>query len=309
MNYRTLFARASSLMVIAVVASAGCNGLLGNEEATLRAVALIEAGGGGGATCDTTKGNKICFGLCVTTDQPNTGCGGDSCVACDPKNVDSAVCKGTASGLGCSFEKCKDGFGDCNSNPSDGCEASLGTKLSCGACGKICKNLTPLCSDDSLGGHQCVAACEVGKTQCEDACVDTSSSVDHCGGCGNKCPDQPYASASCSGGRCKYDCTTGKHMCGGSCYPDNDLEHCGANCTTCKEERPNMVPLCNAGGCDARCAAGYNDCDGDSSNGCEVYGTCPGAACDALTSCSKGYRCCSGKCVLTTKLCSIQDTL
>lgn len=56
--------------------------------------------------------------------------------------------------------------------------------------------LVGACSKDGAGSGG--AACDKGRTQCGDRCVDTSSSNSDCGGCGRMCG----SSESCSAGTC-----------------------------------------------------------------------------------------------------------
>jgi hypothetical protein len=52
----------------------------------------------------------------------------------------------------CVFDKCNPGFGDCNNNTADGCEASLnGDANNCSACGNKCPMNTPNCVNGVCG--------------------------------------------------------------------------------------------------------------------------------------------------------------
>jgi hypothetical protein len=290
-----------SLGVFVVIALAGCNTILGNEEGTARvdaglpSEASVPTGDGGivqQQSCDTSQGNKVCFGLCVKIDQTNTGCGGPSCDACDPKNVVASECKGGAATLGCGYTSCKPGFESCDGQPANGCEASLNAKETCGSCISRCENLTPFCASNGAGGFSCVTACPLDTKECNGACVDTTTSIDNCGGCGIKC-SRPSAVAECVGASCKYACVPGTHECNGTCAQDEDPKACGPTCTVC-ESGPNTVRSCVLGACSAKCEAGWLDCDRDPLNGCELKADmCPFVDCGF---CSGTQKCCNGAC-------------
>ncbi len=93
----------------------------------------------GGVTC-CASGTTCCGDHCVdlSTDPANCGACGNSCAR--PNAV--TVC---ASGT-CRFLFCQSGWGDCDSNPNNGCEANLlSDPNNCGAChvhcfsGRICQ--------------------------------------------------------------------------------------------------------------------------------------------------------------------------
>jgi hypothetical protein len=51
---------------------------------------------------------------------------------------------------------CSTGFGDCDGNPSNGCEVDLTTPTACGACGNVCNGATQDCVN-SGGVYKCQA--------------------------------------------------------------------------------------------------------------------------------------------------------
>ena len=316
MNHRKVLLHALSLAVFAVVPALGCNTLLGNEEGTSRVVvpdasvpATPEGGGApadaGGAVCDTTQGNKVCFGLCVKIDQPNTGCGGTSCAACDPKNVVATACKGGAETLACGYDGCRPGFESCDGQLANGCETSLGLKGSCGTCTTMCDGATPFCAAAMNGVFGCVASCPLGTTDCSGSCVDKNTSTENCGQCGLKC-ERVSATAACVQGQCVFTCTGGTHACGSVCASDIDPKFCGASCTDCPAPGPNTVPTCAAGACGIQCASGYIDCDANLSNGCEgASNICPlppVGSCGGME-CAKGDQCCNDACISEEEPC------
>lgn len=128
--------------------------------------------------------------------------------------------------------------------------------------------------DPSLG--RCVALggdgapeCGTGQARCGGACVDTSSSMQHCGGCGRSCAG---TGDRCVGGQCRcgagsacgagLDCVGGACRCiaggrctgccaGGACVPpaQQSLERCGvggAACAGCDDAISCTADSCTA---------------------------------------------------------------
>jgi hypothetical protein len=320
-----VFAAAFVLCALVIGSAAGCNQLLGNEEGRPYpdAGAVLDAagdagaptssdggsGGNGAVACDTSSGHKLCFGLCVATNDPSFGCGGASCVACDPKNVFAAACQGGDTGPTCGYDAtkgCTPGFADCNGDAADGCEASLNDPNSCGSCQTRCGDTNaPLCAAGG-GTYGCVTTCpdmpsSVGMMkECSGACVDVQSDVNNCGDCGSKC-ERPNASALCGNGSCVYSCISGTHPCDETCVSNGDPATCGASCTPCAQGGPHTHAICLAGGCSVACAQGYVDCNRDylspSGDGCEVAGDSCGWIDCGTVQCGPG-QCCksSGVC-------------
>jgi cellulose/xylan binding protein with CBM9 domain len=91
------------------------------------------AGGGGGTDSCTGNNFKLCGGVCVSTDDPQTGCGQESCGACQgpPQTV-----MGCGDDGACRVESCVTGFADCNGDAlgksgtalvgSNGCDYRFG---------------------------------------------------------------------------------------------------------------------------------------------------------------------------------------
>lgn len=111
------------------------------------------------------------------------------------------------------------------------------------------------------------SGCPGTKVKCTGECVDTSSDLNHCGGCGMSCP----SFMTCGGAVCQLCTFT---ICGGDCIDTNaDSENCGACGNACG---PGQA--CCAGSCLAvnvaidphNCGRCGHDCQGGT---CE-YGTC-----------------------------------
>lgn len=226
-----------------------------------------EACAEGFAACDADPNNG-----CETRLDTLENCGscGNSCAFANASAAcEEGVCKMTA---------CLDGFGDCNSDPSDGCEANLATDLEhCSACNRACElaNAQAACS----GGNCLIVAClgdyrscdSVSSTGCE---TDTQSSMAHCGACGSPC-SYDNASATCDGGACVFEgCKPGFDDCNSDlsdgCETRIDtVDNCGECGRPCVFA--NASASCNAGACQmGSCYAGFANCNGDIADGCET---------------------------------------
>jgi hypothetical protein len=152
-----------------------------------------------------SAGRKACRGTCVGLDDPQSGCG---LAACDPCAVANATarCSGDHA---CAVQSCNDGWGDCNGDPSDGCETNLQSDPNnCLSCGRSCAvaggvgecSLDPTCS---LTPCCKIARCEPPFRDCNqtytDGCeIDTADDPANCGDCNEACP-----SGVCAGGNCQ----------------------------------------------------------------------------------------------------------
>jgi hypothetical protein len=92
--------------------------------------------------------------------------------------------------------------------------------------------------------------CESNEELCGETCVDTTSSVDHCGACDSPCPTLANATASCDSGSCTYTCDAGYSDVNGDLSDPANSDGCEANCT-----------ITNNG--EEACDAVDNDCDGE----------------------------------------------
>jgi hypothetical protein len=117
-------------------------------------------------------------------------------IACSFPNA-AGACTASVCGLGA----CNPGFGNCNANPSDGCETGLtDNALHCSACNTQCvfPNATAACSN-----AQCViGACAAGFGNCDgivgNGCeVKVSSDANNCGVCGKTCAGFPCVNGQC----------------------------------------------------------------------------------------------------------------
>lgn len=235
-------------------------------------------------------GMTRCGGVCVDSTSDNANCG--ACGrACGPnQSCQSGACA------------CVAGTADCDGNPANGCETDLSSSVTnCGHCGTVCParaNSTATC----VGGT-CVPHCAAGFGDCDgmesNGCeIDLSTSLTHCGACGNVCSLRPNAlTMTCTAGRCAV----------GSCV--NGYGDCNMSEPDGCEVAGYANPF-NCGGCNRACAAGQA-CVNAMCTSCTSPRVMCGTACvDTLsdrqncgacgTVCPTGAACASGRCVCPT---------
>jgi hypothetical protein len=234
-------------------------------------------------------GKKCCSGGCVdTTSNPgNCGACGTNCMAPHAQ----ASCTNSA----CTAGSCTPGYGDCNGDPKDGCEANLHVDAAnCTGCGMACAlpNAIPACSDGCY-----ISACNFGYDDCNqdpsDGCeTSTLSDIANCGGCGVPCNGLPNAKATCTAGNCVlgvcnvgfFDCNNNPQdgcevavgtdvnncgTCGNKC--GNGLVCINGGCTCAKCNFPNAASSCVNNVCVmGACVQGFGDCNKNPNDGCEV---------------------------------------
>ncbi|HWA71689.1 MAG TPA: hypothetical protein VG937_05135 [Polyangiaceae bacterium] len=226
--------------------------------------------------------------------------------------------------------RCDDGYGDCDENAANGCEALLGKDVkNCGKCGVSCEagNGTPWCYHGVCG----ISDCPPGFGDCNanpaDGCeVDLRSDSKNCKDCGARCL-AANGSASCQGSVCVItackagfdDCNSGTpagYADGCETDVDNDRDNCGSCNHACT--LPHATAKCEAGKCElASCTPPYADCDGDGVD-CEVNtetnsdncGGCGanGLSCSAVWNARHGSgHCANSTCVFDGCLGSYRD--
>jgi MYXO-CTERM domain-containing protein len=175
-----------------------------------------------------TDGSQTRFGFvidsittCTSGCATNWGnCDGDSAngcespVASDVNNCGAcgAVCGAPnttsqcADGVCTIFEDCNDGFGNCDADISNGCEADFSSDPNhCNDCVTTCSypNAIPICNSGVCEMGECLPGfgdCANGDT---DGCeISTDADIDNCGGCGVQCNLDNVGSNVCEDGQC-----------------------------------------------------------------------------------------------------------
>ncbi len=265
-----------------------------------------------------------CGGFCVDTDTDVYNCGscGNDCTLRTGVDPMRARCVAGR----CDFTNaCLPGRANCSGNPDDGCEAMVNTAMRCGTCMNACTAAAPNCamSPTAPGGFACSSGCAgAGQARCNGTCIDVSSDVRNCGGCGMVCPTGSFGTASCVMGRCQLMCTTGRADCdmnaanGCETATASNVMHCGMCGNMCSAPA-GSTPICSAGMCTITCASFQGNCDMNAANGCETdlrtstmhcgscgnacsgrpnsSGTCTSGSCNVV--CNPGYGNCNGSVV------------
>jgi hypothetical protein len=196
----------------------------------------------GEAAC--TAPNRRCGDSCVDTNSSTLHCNG-----CDmPCNFANATGRCVTSV--CTVDMCNAGFGDCDGNGRNGCEAQLNTVTNCGMCGRLCMG-ERVASATCVSGA-CRLTCAAGFADCDgdasNGCeVDINNSMQHCGACNRVCGAAANAvGGTCSAGACQLMCREGFGNCDGDpttgCEVDlSTNENCGACGNSCALGPPCMI--------------------------------------------------------------------
>ncbi|MEZ4394775.1 MAG: hypothetical protein R3A48_27180 [Polyangiales bacterium] len=296
--------------------TADCNAMAGDGCEVNTSTSLANCGACGQA-CSRANAAQTCTGGVCVLGACNTGfgnCDGDAVNGCETNTRTSithcggcgrpcffanatATCTNSVCGLG----TCNTGFANCDSNASNGCEASLQSdRLNCGACGRQCA------SGEVCSAGVCTLSCATGQTNCSGSCVNPATDRANCGTCGNACA----AGTICQGGTCVLSCPTGQTACGSTCVnTTNDNANCGACGNICTGGR-----ICTGSAC--ACPSGQTLCGGtcvdtrsDPANcgpvnmsscnmTCASGQVCSNGVCGTI--CSGGLTNCSNACVDTS---------
>jgi MYXO-CTERM domain-containing protein len=195
----------------------------------------------------------------------------------------------------CLLLSCDTGYGNCNGDTQDGCEADLNTFGHCGGCDQEC-NPGQVC-------HQgdCLDSCPGGFTDCGGSCVDTDSHPDHCGGCDSSC-SVPNGIAVCESGACAVgECLPGFGDCING-YDDgcetelSSPAHCGTCDNACEFEHAEAE--CVTGVCVlGDCIPPWDNCNQSADDGCEENLQLSEANCGVCANqCNDDESCLNGEC-------------
>ncbi len=284
-----------------------CSDVNGEPSCTSRGCAIACSDGFGDCDGDVDTGCE----QSLTDDVDHCG---DCDTACDNEHGRTRCVDGECQ------PTCGEGFGDCDGDPTNGCETDLGSSLrNCGACGARCDpgNATAACTDGV-----CEARCDDGFANCngrvEDGCEADLSSPETCGACDNQCNDNGGTASCTADGACAIRCDAGRADCinglldGCETNTNASVLHCGG----CGQACPTAVgtPACFDGTCGvSTCTDPNAECDGNGATTCETNvtndpdncggcgmacfypngtGICVNRAC-MLDTCDTGYRDCT----------------
>src|SRR5579871_3660204 len=204
---------------------------------------------------------KCCNGGCADTATDPANCG-QCAKACSAANQQS-----TCAGGQCQPGACDAGWGDCDGNPANGCEANLHIDPNnCTACGMKCAfpHANSSCADGCY-----ISACVFGFDNCDNDMNDANgcetsvlTDANNCGACGQLCKGLPNATANCAAGNCVLGmCNMGFADC--DMNPMNGCEvnflSDPKNCGACGNVCPMNLPGCTMGACSLVQAAVYSD--------------------------------------------------
>ncbi len=198
--------------------------------------------------CDgaTDLGDADCG--CVDHDQDGYG---DNCAA--GPDCDDSI----ASVHPGADEECNYVDDDCDGDTDEGFDLDIDPD-NCGECFWACR-AAEVCD---LG--TCADSCGSGRTDCDRACIDTSTDLGNCGACGQTC-DLPNAGERCADGQCLLTACEPGWVDGNGDQSDG----CEYECTP----SPEGAEICDNGIDD--------NCDGQIDEACE--GTGGGCSCGAQT--------------------------
>jgi len=276
--------------------------------------------------CDTARNVCVLSGELDASADATPGCSGQGC-ACnvdgDCVDPDYRRCSAKKTCVACvqSPDSCPVGS-YCNDDLvcTLGCKGDADCKISptsphCNATRHECVECTT--AGDCSGGKQCspsgvcaelcdpdagIACTAAGKSCCNGFCIDTTSDLFNCGGCGTKC-SAVNGTPKCTGSACTWTCASGfAHCNSGNTGCDTNIRTTTARCGSCNNDCTSVLQHANAVSCSAgtcaftTCVTNFGDCDGNRGNGCECgCGAVPGDRCCPGNVCNfPGGKCVGG---------------
>ncbi|MDW8245730.1 MAG: MopE-related protein [Sandaracinaceae bacterium] len=233
-------------------------------------------------------------GACNVRCGPGEVCMGGRCVCGGTNRSGGPAC--TSPNNNCCNNMCV----DTNTNVSH-----------CGMCGRACSG-GPLGSTNwSCSSGNCTFTCNGSWRDCDgmasNGCeINTQVDPNHCGTCGNRCPDRANAMRTCSGGMCGFTCNSGFADCnrmapdGCEVNLNTDVNNCGACGVQCGPGEVCMGGRCVCGstqgavGGGRACTLPNNNC---CNNMCVNTNTNVSHCGACNTQCMSGQMCMMGMCI------------
>jgi hypothetical protein len=127
----------------------------------------------------------------------------------------------------------------------------------CRRLGRECRRDSQCCSRNCVRrGDEKVCACPEGKSRCGDRCVNLDRNENHCGSCGNRCPE----GSECVGGTCDaapcIDVPTEQPCCRPCCCTCLYFDEAGNDVSSCLGGYPDNSRAC-FDACDAATPQGF----------------------------------------------------
>jgi len=285
---------------------ADCDGEASNECET-NLLTSVRNCGACGTQCNLPHATVMCVGGACQIDEceaPWDRCDTDETNGCETNlsndvencgacGMECPALHGDASCVGgqCRIDACDQGYGNCDEEVSNGCEAVVASDvMNCLACGESCDapdGAEPYCTEKDGCGY---TVCEEGRGNCAgdssgECADDLTSDVNNCGHCGKVC-SVVHGTPSCDDGTCVIDaCDPGWGNCnsgdddggysdGCEVNTDQNVDNCGSCGEACEVD--NGDGTCQEGACGiASCDTGFENCDsaaadGGVGNGCET---------------------------------------
>ena len=137
----------------------------------------------------------------------NVGTDPNHCNDCDtqcqpPDNMEPECTLGE-----CTHGACLDGFGDCNTSDTDGCEVDLLTDVNnCGTCDHVCDPL-PNAQVACVAGACVIGTCNNGWGDCDNSVwsgceTEFATDAHHCNACNTPCLPLPDGYPACVNSNC-----------------------------------------------------------------------------------------------------------
>lgn len=247
-----------------------------------------------GTECVNVATDSRNCGSCGNACGPSSTCAAGKCVTACPTGQVS--CGGTCIDPKTNPQHCG-ATGACGAGDAGSAGAQCGSGMVCNA-------------------GTCSSSCSTGLVNCDGACIDPTTSTQHCGataGCGGDAGGSagtPCAMGEvCSGGTCGLTCQNGLVNCGGTCIdPKTSNQHCGASgaCgagdagsagTTCA-----LGQLCSNGGCVLTCSAAQpTACPAANPTYCTNTSTDPSNCGGCNQACAAGAACVNAQCTCPTQ--------